>query len=244
MGHFEQFLRYGDELIPYIVRVRPGRHHRVRIHVHSDGTVEVEAPEDATEADIGEAVQKRARWVYDHVHNARRRLKHVLPREYVSGEQILYLGRRYSLKVRQVPREKRSVKLKGALLEVSHDVTTPTAIRARIRAWYRMKARDYFAYRLRVVASGLPWSQEIPTFQLKEMRSRWGTCATGGTVTLNPFLVRASRDSIDYVITHELCHLREHNHSPEFFRLLGRAMPQWEAVKRNLDDMAEVILND
>ncbi|WP_318012949.1 M48 family metallopeptidase [Mesorhizobium sp. ESP7-2] len=69
-------------------------------------------------------------------------------------------------------------------------------------------------------------------------------CATGGSVTLNPFLVKAPREAIDYVITHELCHLREHNHSPEFFRLLTRSMPGWEAVKSRLDHSAEIILND
>lgn len=244
MGHFEQLLHYGGEVIPYRVTISTGQRERVRIHVHPDGLVEVEVPADATAEDIGKAVQKRARWVHDHVRDAKLRFEHVLPREYVSGEQVLYLGRRYSLKVRQVPREERSVKLKGALLEVAHNYVSADAVRGRVRAWYKVKARDYFAYRLDVIAKGLPWPQEVPRFQLKEMRTRWGTCAAGGTVTLNPFLVRASRDSIDYVITHELCHLREHNHSPEFFRLLTRAMPEWESVKRHLDDMAEVILND
>ncbi|QND21165.1 M48 family metallopeptidase [Rhizobium leguminosarum bv. viciae] len=244
MGHFERLLHYGGEVIPYTVRIGTARRERIRIHVHHDGSVEVEAPEDATADDIGEAVQKRARWVHDHVHDAKRRFEHVLPREYVSGEQVLYLGRRYSLKVRLVSREQRSVKLKGAQLEVAHDHVSTDAVRARVGAWYRVKARDYFAYRLEVIAKGLPWPQEVPSFQLREMKTRWGSCAAGGTVTLNPFLVRANRECIDYVITHELCHLREHNHSPEFFRLLSRAMPKWETVKRSLDDMAEVILND
>lgn len=244
MGRFERLLHYGGEVIPYTVKVATGRRERVRINVHHDGTVEVEAPEAATAEEIGKAVQKRARWVYDHVHDAKRRFEHVLPREYVSGEQILYLGRRYSLKVRQVPRQERSVKLKGALLEVSHDHVAADVVRARVRAWYKIKARDYFNSRLDVIAKGLPWPQEVPKFQLKEMRTRWGSCAAGGTVTLNPFLVRANRECIDYVITHELCHLREHNHSPEFFRLLSRAMPQWDAVKRSLDDIAEILLND
>ncbi|MBY3492562.1 MULTISPECIES: M48 family metallopeptidase [Rhizobium] len=244
MGHFERLLHYGGEVIPYTVKVTTGRRERVRIHVHHDGTVEVEAPEEATAEEIGKAVQKRARWVHDHVHDAKRRFEHVLPREYVSGEQVFYLGRRYSLKVRHVPHQERSVKLKGALLEVAHDHVSADAVRARVRAWYRVKARDYFAYRLGVIAKGLPWPQELPNFQLKEMRTRWGSCAAGGMVTLNPFLVRANRECIDYVITHELCHLREHNHSPEFFRLLSHAMPQWETIKRSLDDMAEVLLND
>ena len=56
--------------------------------------------------------------------------------------------------------------------------------------------------------------------------------------------MRAPRECIDYVIAHELCHLREHNHSPEFFRLLSRAVPGWEDVKQRLDEMAETLLND
>lgn len=107
-----------------------------------------------------------------------------------------------------------------------------------------MKARDYFRDRIAVVAGQLPWPQVVPDFQMKEMSTRWGSCAAGGTITLNPFLVRAPRECIDYVIAHELCHLREHNHSPEFFRLLTRAMPNWQEVKGRLDAMAEVLLND
>lgn len=244
MEHSERFLHYGGEIIPYTVRISLGCREKVRIHVRHDGSVEIEAPEEATAKDIGKAVQKRARWVHDHVHDAKLRFEHVLPREYVSGEQVFYLGRRYSLKVRQVARTDRSVKLRGALLEVCHEATSREAVRARVRAWYRVKARDYFDGRIAVVARSLPWPVDLPDFRLKEMKSRWGTCATGGTVTLNPFLVKAPRECIDYVIAHELCHLREHNHSPRFFDLLTRAQPDWKRIKTRLDDMAEVLLND
>ena len=247
MAHSERRtgqLRYGDEVLPYSVTPNPKRSERVKINVHHDGAIEIEAPTSASDEDIAKAVQKRARWVHEHVLSARKRFALVLPRDYVSGEQVIYLGRRYSLKVAAVSHRERSVKLKRGLLEVCHDRTSRDAVRARVRAWYRMRARDYFASRLAVVAAGLPWPQEVPAFRLKEMRSRWGTCAAGGTVTLNPFLIRAPRECIDYVIAHELCHLREHNHSPEFFRLLSRAMPNWEPVKKRLDDMAEVLLND
>ena len=237
-------LLYGEEIIRYGVTFSPARRERIRINVRHDGVVEVEAPVDATSEAIASAVQKRARWVHEHVVSARSRFAHVLPREYVSGEQVFYLGRRYSLKVRQVARADRSVKLHGALLEVCHEATSREAIRARVRAWYRVKARDYFADRIAVVARSLPWPVDVPDFRLKEMKSRWGTCAAGGTVTLNPFLVKAPRACIDYVIAHELCHLREHNHSARFFDLLTRALPDWKRIKTRLDDMAEVLLND
>lgn len=237
-------LRYGGETIPYAVRMNPRRKERVKIHVHSDGAVEVEAPEDATPEAIAKAVTKRARWIIGHVADARKRFAHVLPREYVSGEQVFYLGRRYSLKVLQVARPERSVKLKGGLLIVATEGKDRASVRSRVRAWYRVKARDYFADRIEAVSSSLPWPQEAPRFKLLEMKKHWGSCATGGTVTLNPFLVKAPRECIDYVIAHELCHLREHNHSPEFFKLLSRAMPGWEETKARLDGMAEVLLND
>lgn len=237
-------LRYGDDMIPYQVSFDPKRERRIRINVRHDGVVEVEAPQDASREDILRAVQKRARWVHEHVTSARMRFAHVLPREYVSGEQIIYLGRRYSLKVRKVPRAERSVKLRGSLLNVAHHDVSREAVRARVRAWYRVRARDYFAGRIAIVAKRLPWPQSVPAFRLLEMKTRWGTCAAGGTLTLNPFLVRAPRECIDYVITHELCHLREHNHSPEFFRLLSRALPKWERTKAELDQMAELLLND
>lgn len=220
------------------------RTERVKINVRHDGQVEVEAPEQASAEAISIAVQKRARWIVSHVASARDRFKHVLPREYVSGEQVFYLGRRYSLKVGQTPQKNRHVKLKGALLEVSGPDIGRDAIRTNMRAWYRIKARDYFRDRIRAVSRTLPWPQDPPPFLLLEMQTQWGNCATTGTVTLNPFLVKAPRECIDYVITHELCHLREHNHSPEFFRLLAKAMPRWEEIKARLDDMAEILLND
>jgi predicted metal-dependent hydrolase len=75
------------------------------------------------------------------------------------------------------------------------------------------------------------------------MKKRWGSCAVNGAITLSPALVKAPRECIDYVIVHELCHLREHNHSPAYYQLLARAYPNWEATKRKLDDLAEILLN-
>lgn len=235
---------YGDHRIDYAIRVNPQRRQRIAIHVHPDGAVEVEAPEDASDEAIRKAVLKRARWVLRHVADAKKRFEHVLPREYVSGEQVLYLGRRYVLKVVSSGKAERSVKLKGGALVVTTDKTHKSAVRAKVRAWQRLKARDYFAARIRFVSKGLPWVQDPPPFKLVDMKRQWGNCAAGGMLTLNPYLVRAPRDAVDYVITHELCHLREHNHSPEFFRLLTRAMPDWEGIKARLDHNAEVILND
>ena len=76
------------------------------------------------------------------------------------------------------------------------------------------------------------------------MRKQWGSCSPQGVILVNPHLVKAPRDCIDYVITHELCHLREHNHSPRYYRLLREIMPEWEMHTAILDGMAELLLNE
>ncbi len=67
------------------------------------------------------------------------------------------------------------------------------------------------------------------------MVGRWGSCTKDGTIFLNPLLIQVSPRCIEYVIAHELCHLVVHNHGPEFYRLLDRAMPDWRERKRRLE---------
>ena len=89
----------------------------------------------------------------------------------------------------------------------------------------------------------LRWKHPPPPVRLQAMKVQWGSCSPAGRLTLNPWLVKAPRDCIDYVILHELCHLKEHNHSPRFYKLLDKHMPLWRERKERLDELAEVILN-
>lgn len=82
-----------------------------------------------------------------------------------------------------------------------------------------------------------------PPLRILSMQTQWGSCSPSGRVTLNPHLVKASRECIDHVILHELCHIAEHNHSERFYRLMQQVMPQWEKTKKRLDGMAAALLN-
>jgi len=75
----------------------------------------------------------------------------------------------------------------------------------------------------------------MPRLQVRRNEKRWGSLSRGGILTLNTDLIRAPRECIDYVITHELCHLKCHDHSPEFYRLLEKVMPDWEKRKHKLE---------
>lgn len=236
--------RYGGDRIEYEVVFKPAKHNRLVIHVHPDGFVQVDAPQERNLPTIHLAVLKRARWIKRHVDELRRQRAQALPRNYKSGESLFYLGRRYQLKVMQQIGQEPRVKLTRGQIRVETPSRDPYRIREHLAAWYRSRAADTFDRRLIVIADRITWLKMVPDWRIVRMQKQWGSCSPAGVILLNPHLVKASRDCVDYVICHELCHLQEHNHSPRYYRLLGQVMPRWEAIKTRLDSMAEILLNE
>jgi predicted metal-dependent hydrolase len=236
-------LAYGDVEIIFNLRRQPARAvPRIAIHVEPNGDVNIDAPPFTPLADVLAAVRKRSRWISRHVSAVQTRLAHVLPRQYVSGEAVHYLGRRYRLKVVVGADARAQVKLRAGFVVVTSPDRNPTLVRSLLDAWYRDRAREVFAARLAEVAKPLRWVPQQPTFRLQFMTRQWGSCSPGGRLTLNPWLVAASREAVDYVLLHELCHLKHPNHSRSFYATLSRHLPNWEMVKERLDEQAEMIL--
>lgn len=235
----QHHVAYGDEKISFTLRRQPSRVvPRIAIHVEPDGSVQVDSPSDAPLADVLTAVKKRSRWISQHVSAAKARLTHVLPREYVSGESIHYLGRRYRLKVIVDPSALVRAHMRGAFLTVTVPKHDSTTIKSALDAWYRQRAREIFTQRLLVIAEPLQWVHDLPPVRLQFMKRQWGNCSPAGRITLNPCLVRAPREAIDYVLLHEICHLKHHNHSRAFYSTLKRHMPNWQEIKDRLDERA------
>ena len=244
VGNTKWSVRYGEEVIPYTVRRQAARKSgRVAIHVEPDGRVLVDAPESASEAQIRTAVAARARWIHGHIATIRLRHIRVLPREYVSGESLLYLGRRYRLKVVTEVGSSASVRLRGGYIEVTTPAHNPTVIRDALNLWYRERARLVLGGRLETIASSLHWLRTPPAMRLQTMKVQWGSCSPAGRLTLNPHLIKVPGECIDYVLLHELCHLKEHNHSQKFYKLLERYLPLWRSKKQRLDELADIVLN-
>ncbi|MBY8977393.1 M48 family metallopeptidase [Rhodobacteraceae bacterium NNCM2] len=236
-------LVYGDHEIPYRVNRDSKRSNRVAIHVDPDGTVIVDAPPDHSEELIARAVQRRARWVHNNVLDARQRHRNVIPREYVSGEEILYLGRRYVLKVIKGEQPGGSAKLRGSRLEVTAPNPTRVKVKTLVGLWYHHRALEYFNRRVHELSKRLPWVAEPPSIKLMEMARQWGNCSPRGQIVLNPHLIKAPRDGIDYVLIHELAHLKHHHHGKAFQLLLDQHIPNWRSVKHRLDNLVEVLVH-
>ncbi|GCM52765.1 metal-dependent hydrolase [Escherichia coli] len=170
--------------------------------------------------------------------------QYIVPRQYVSGESHYYLGKQYQLKVTEDATVPQRVKMLRGRLEVTVRHKSAEKVKALLTEWYRERARDVFQRRLDSLIPQTLWVSERPPIRLRAMQTQWGNCSAKGCLTLNPWLVKASSECIDYVLLHELCHVAEHNHSEEFYRLMGQVMPGWEKVKKRLDGMAAMLLTD
>ncbi|MFO6300351.1 M48 family metallopeptidase [Rahnella selenatireducens] len=233
---------YGDERITFELKPRPLVNGRILIKVHPDCRVVVSAPQDTDDRQVLNAVEKRGRWIYQQLRDFRKQLEYITPRQYISGESHYYLGKQYMLKVIVAPSDTQGVKMLRGKLEVTLRHKSAEKVLQLLTDWYKARAREVFARRLSAMLEQALWVSGSPPLRILSMQTQWGSCSPNGRVTLNPNLVKAPRECIDYVILHELCHLAEHNHSERFYRLMGQVMPDWEKTKKRLDGMAGMIM--
>ena len=235
-------LHYGERSIEYEVRENSRLSTRLRIHVEPGGQVIVEAPAGTPETKIHTGVQKRARWIMDHIARFEDYRSQALPREYVGGETHFYLGRRYKLRITRAEGAPRSVRLIAGRLEIVAPIGDADDVRLALMRWYRNRAAAYLTARTARLAAELPWVDTPPPIKLQRMKRYWGSCSPHGAITLNPGLIKAPVHCVEYVLLHELAHLAEHNHSPRFYGLLDRHMPRWREAKFELDALSEMLL--
>ncbi len=235
---------YGDERIYFERTERSSNIRRVLIKVTPNCHIQVQAPRGVSDQEVLRAVKRRSRWICRQLRRFRNQLEYTVLRQYVSGESHYYLGRRYMLKVIEAPNKKPQVKLLRGSLEVLVQQRDAEKIKELLVEWYKERAKVIFASRLEVMLEQALWVDGRPPFRLFNMKTQWGSCSPNGRLTLNPHLVKAPRNCIDYVILHELCHIAEHNHSECFYRLMGQVMPNWETIKTKLDGMSSMLLNE
>jgi len=225
-------LTYGRRTIDYEVRLLPSRR-TLTIEVHPDGRVLVRAPVDCPADVIADRVRKRAAWISRQLADFERYHPRTPARHYVNGESHLYLGRQYRLKVVRGDPPEVSV-VRGRLTLRLPDPASAERVRSALLCWYRERARRHFEEALDAC---LPRFEglERPRLIVRTLQSRWGSLSAAGTMTLNVHLVRAPRACIEYVVAHELCHLKHRGHGAAFFQLLERVMPDWAERKERLE---------
>jgi len=229
----QQAIEIGSRKIPFDLHREERK--RLRIVVSPDLKVEIFVPIFATEEDIQAGLKKKSLWITKTFEKIESYHPLPSPRQYLSGETLIYLGRQYRLKVENGSRQ--PAKLLGRFLWIwVEDKSDTLSIKKSVGTWYRKRADDILRRYMKKcyqIASrhGIP----EPQMSIRRMDRRWGSCSPKGRITLNLNLVKVPVHCIEYVIMHELCHLKKHDHSKDFYALLTRCLPDWRRRKEALD---------
>ncbi len=234
-------VKIDDKTIDYTLKRKERK--RLRINVLPDLSVEVIAPTSIPLEDVFYKVRKRAFWIL----KQRRYFEQFHPiepeKEYVSGETHKYLGRQYRLKA--VESTKNNVKLKGKYFYVYvKDKSDSGKVEELLYRWYRKKAKKKFA---EIIEEYLPKLKKYgisePTLTVRKMKSRWGSCnSKSKRIILNLELIKTPSHCVEYVIMHELCHLKYPNHTKAFYNFLSMVMPDWKERKQRLEKAGALAL--
>lgn len=226
-------IQYGKRILAYSVK-RSSRK-SLEIAVLPDQSIEVSAPKNCSDQAIAIKVKKRLPWIVKQQHWFQKLGPTTPARQFLGGESHLYLGRQYRLKLTEG--DKDQVKLVAGYFQIQcAEGCHPDHVAKLLNQWIRDKAKNLLTQTLKDLASQYA-VKPMPTLQLREMKTQWGSLSKKGLMTLNPQLIKAPKKCIEYVITHELCHTRHHDHSPAFYKLLQKKMPDWEKRKQRLEEI-------
>jgi len=225
-------ITWGDTRLPYAIRRSVRRKKTVAVTVDPAGEVLLVAPEHFTTSRLDAVVRRKAAWIVQRLEHVQSHDPPPPPREFVSGESVLYLGRHYRLKVH--PSETGEAKLRGGWLHVGAPQGREQAQRVRtaLVSWFRRHAAERLPER--VEAWRARAGVETPRVVIADQQKRWGSCDRAGTIRLNWCIIQAPMRLVDYVVVHELVHLRHRGHGRDYWQALGRVMPDYERRREDL----------
>jgi predicted metal-dependent hydrolase len=224
-------IQYGESSLEYEL-VRDDRR-CMTVHVKPDGSVAVKTPLHLAEEEVLAFVQSKIRWIL----KQRERFARCEPqpaRQYVSGDIFRYLGRPYRLCVQQAAGPERVCAAEGELRVCSRRPHSALSTRRLVERWFEEEALRVFAAQLALCSQKFGLSTPPPLI-IRRMKTRLGSYSTRTRrVCLNLELIAIDLHLIDYVIIHELCHIRHLAHDKAFYFELSRHLPGWRQLEAEL----------
>lgn len=233
-------VKIGDRSIEYRIRRSRQRKKTYQVSIVA-GEVVLAVPHSTTNKQAEEMVRQKARWVFSKLDAAPAK-----PRtpSFLSGEKLPYRGGELTLWVQgvvstttglpEVSRERR--RLKVAVPLGLDDTTRGQQIEAALVTWYTGRAgeqvEEHLARWLPALGNGT-----FPTVRIRNQKRRWGSCSHTGSLRFNWRLAMLEPALTEYVVVHELCHLTHMNHSPDFWALVARHLPDVKERRQRLREL-------
>ncbi|KND56486.1 Zinc metalloprotease [Candidatus Paraburkholderia kirkii] len=191
-----------------------------------DGTgLAITAPRWVTIADIESAILDKQKWIVNKLTEWQTRV------EWKDGAQFPYLGKTISVSLSAVGMLSFDDETNVLSLALPA-LADAQQIKDRVQGWLQSEAKRIFGERLAVYAAKL--GVEYRAYALSSAATRWGSCSSDGKIRLNWRLIHFPMSIIDYVVAHELAHLREMNHSPRFWQTVESIFPEFREARHTL----------
>lgn len=225
-------LQVGEHLLEY--RLQRSKRRTIGFLIDEDG-LRITAPRWVPVAEIESAIREKQRWILSKLRERRERsARRLQPQmQWCDGAALPYLGNNITLRI--LAAQAAGVAFDAATRELAVSLPPDAGeqqLKDRVQGWLQTEARRIFAERLPIYAERL--GVVYKSFALSSATTQWGSCTAEGKIRLNWRLVHFAMPMIDYVVAHELSHLREMNHSPRFWATVQSVFPEFQAAKRVL----------
>ena len=224
-------------VIPFETRIST-RAQRIIISIIK-GQVKVSVPRGVSERQVEKFVSTKKEWIYKHWQKCQEQQTLQAQKEYKFGQEFPFCGRNLTIRVGEYDRKTISVQLIQNSLWVYFPKTTPLEERSRyikeaLIYWYKTQARKVFRDKLDHYSTIM--GVEYKGLRIKEQKTKWGSCSAQGNINLNWKVIMAPEAVIDYLIIHELAHLKFLNHSQDFWYIVANYMVDYKQWKKWLKE--------
>ena len=210
-----------DRSHPKINEVIRSNRRSFGLEIKPDGRLVIRAPRHATQSQIEAIVAQKAAWIRQKQAVAAERFPNAQPKNFTPGETFWYLGQQYPLKL--TDRRRPPLELEGAFL-LSR--TAQNRAKAVFINWYREETRS-ITYNL-IETYSQNYDFQVGALTINSARTRWGSCSGQNNLNFTYRLSMAPFSVVDYVVVHELCHLKVRNHSAAFWQAVRSIKPNYE----------------
>ena len=203
----------------------------VAIQIYPDKRIELKVPLFYNTDNVEPFLQKHYRWIFKRLDAPI--ISKSETKRFVSGELHYFLGKQYPLKIVISPDN--NVTFQDDVIMVYAKNDLPELIETLLERWYLSQARYIFQEISIPLMKQMEKYNVFPkSFTIRKMKTRWGSCSSKGSISLNLDLIKLPEQCIKEVILHELCHLVHFNHSKAFYALMTAEMPDWKYWKKEL----------
>lgn len=199
---------------------------RIDVDIHG---VTVIIP-NSVDVQPAEVLRDNAAWVVEKQRNFERYRENIPDRTFEAGEMFPLLGTERELVIEPA----RSHSVTDTSIRLRKSTVEQSTVERVLENVYRRKARDHFTERADFYTEEM--GVEYGKITVRNQRTRWGSCSTTGTISLNWRLVMAPPEVVDYVVVHELAHLREANHDDRFWSIVAENDPEYEGHAQWLEE--------